>query len=450
MNKMRHYFTTFVLIRGFFIALLGSAFIYLDYFAFSATWVNTLFGIASLYLLLQSETKIWFIAGTFFGLFWFWWIALSLIHYHMLWAAPIEILIIMLSYGALFWIIAWVAEKLSSIIANIHVGWIYPPKSIGTLKSKVGEPTLHELIIKTIGLLLLSYVHPFSFDWFKPELMFVESYLGIEKWQFGIVLMGIVLTLWQKNFYYLILILLAYTPLPTHTSHIPHDITLVTTHTSVHDKWNKALHQAQFNTLFKHIDRAIESKKKLVILPESVFPVFLNRDQALLTKLQERAKHISIVTGGLYWDGKTPRNSTYIFTNGHVSIANKVLLVPFGEANPLPDFLSDWVNEVFYDGAVDYKASDKVTDYKIDGITYRNAICFEATAEKLYEKDKEGHRPKNMIVLSNNGWFHPSIESSLQKLLLLYYNKKYGTTIYHAINMSTSYIIQKGKVFTQN
>ena len=51
-----------------------------------------------------------------------------------------------------------------------------------------------------------------------------------------------------------------------------------------------------------------------------------------------------------------------------------------------------------------------------------------------------------MIVLSNNGWFVPSTEPTLQKLLLLYYNKKYDTTIYHSINMSPSYIIQDGMI----
>jgi apolipoprotein N-acyltransferase len=264
------------------------------------------------------------------------------------------------------------------------------------------------------------------------------------------VLLGIVLTLWQKKFLYLLVILFAYSPLPTRTPNTQQNIALVTTHTSVHDKWDKALHPKQFDVLFKQIDHAIDAGKKLVILPESVFPVFINRDQTLLQKLQEKAKHISIVTGGLYWDGKTPRNSTYIFTNGQVSIANKVLLVPFGEANPLPDFLSDWVNEVFYDGAVDYKASDKVIDYQIDGITYRNAICFEATSEKLYEKNKEGKRPQNMIVLSNNGWFHPSIEPSLQKLLLQYYSRKYGTTIYHSINMSESYVLSNEGFYKQD
>ena len=134
-----------------------------------------------------------------------------------------------------------------------------------------------------------------------------------------------------------------------------------------------------------------------MILPESVFPLFIHRSEELLEKLEEKAEHTSIVTGGLYWDGKTPRNSTYIFTDGKIAVANKVILVPFGESNPLPEFLSNWVNKVFYDGAVDYVASRNVTDYTIDGEIYRNAICFEATSEKLYEGN-----PENMIVMSNN------------------------------------------------
>ena len=239
--------------------------------------------------------------------------------------------------------------------------------------------------------------------------------------------------------------MLTYSPTQTTILSTSHDIQLITTHTTVQDKWDESKHMSQFKNIFMSIDKAIENKQTLVILPESVFPIFLNRNHLLIKRLEERAKHISIVVGGLYWDGKTPRNSTYIFTNGTMSIANKVLLVPFGESNPLPDFMSNWINDIFYDGAVDYVASANITDYSIDGITYRNAICFEATSEKLYEKDQNGERPKNMIVLSNNGWFTPSIEPTLQKLLLQYYSKKYGTTIYHAVNMSKSYILRDDK-----
>jgi len=418
MNKISQYFSTLELTKGFLIALLSSAFIYLHYWGFSHPLVNTILGIVTLYLLLKEGEKVWFISGAFIGLFWFWWIALSLQHYGMVWAVPIEIVIIMLSYGILFWLIAWVSHKITSFLPTSN--------------------TLLPLILKALGLLILSYIHPFAFDWLKPELMFVESYIGIEKWQFAVILSAIVLSIWKQRFIYLLLIVFAYqSNLSTHIKS-EDKITLITTHTSVQDKWNETLHPEQFENVFKHIDQAIEDKKRLIILPESVFPIFLNRSK-LLDRLQEKAKQISIVTGGLYWDGKTPRNSTYIFTNNNISVANKVILVPFGESNPLPDFLSDWVNQIFYDGAVDYVASENVIDYKIDGKTYRNAICFDATSEKLYEG-----KPKNMIVLSNNGWFIPSIEPTLQKLLLQYYSKKYDTTIYHAINMSESYVIQNG------
>ncbi len=302
-------------------------------------------------------------------------------------------------------------------------------------------PYISSLTLKATGLLVLSYLHPFGFDWFKPELMFVNSYLGIEKWQFALILIAMILSIWKRQFLYLFLVVFAYQPATISIPSIPDTVQLVTLNTPVEDKWKKELHTKQFDAVFEIIDKVIDDNKTLIILPESVFPIFLNYDKTLIAKFKERAKRISIVVGGLYWDGKTPHNSTYIFTNGKITIANKVLLVPFGESNPLPDFLSDWVNKVFYDGAVDYKASENVIDYTIDGITYRNAICFEATSEKLYDG-----KPKNMIVLSNNGWFTPSTEPTLQRLLLQYYSKKYGTTIYHSVNMSESYVIQSGKV----
>ena len=415
--KIRRYFSTLELTKGFFIALLSSAFIYLDHWGFTSPLINTILGILALYLLLQENQKVWFTTGFFIGFFWFWWIALSLKHYGHMWAIPAEILLISLIYGVLFWIFAWSAEKLSS---------------------KLYFPSV---FFKALALLLCSYLHPFGFDWFKPELLFIESYLGIQKWQFALILLASVLSIWRRQLAYLLIIVFAYQPPLTATNLPSSDIKLVTTHTSVQDKWNETLHPEQFEHLFKEVDQAIKEGKRLVILPESVFPLFLNRSEALIEKLKERAKHISIVTGGLYWDGRTPRNSTYIFTDNKITVANKVILVPFGESNPLPDFLSNWVNRVFYDGAVDYVASEDVTDYKIDDKIFRNAICFEATSERLYEG-----KPENMIVLSNNGWFTPSIEPTLQKLLLQYYSKKYGTTIYHAVNMSDSYVVKNGEV----
>ncbi len=426
---MSQYFNTLEITRGFLTALTGSLFIYLSYRGIDQPFIHTLLGLAFFYILLPATVPVWFWTGFFVGQFWFWWIGLSFLHYQMPWAIPFVVLSIGLVYGILFWSIAKLSERAEKLLQK-YTYYLSP---------------LPSLILKSLGLLSMSYIHPLSFDWYKPELLFVESFLGIDKWHFAIILFAITLALWRKQLLFLLLILLTYAPLPTKHPKIDPAVTIVATDTTIEEKWNPSLQLQQYQRLFEEIDEAIKRGKDLVILPESVFPVFLNRDPALFDALKQRASKINIVTGALYWDGKTPRNSTYIFTrDGKVTVANKVVLVPFGERNPLPDFLSKWVNRIFYDDAVDYKADTQLTDYTIEGTRYRNAICFEATSEKLYEG-----KPANMIVLSNNGWFTPSIEPTLQRLLLQYYSRKYGTTIYHAVNMSPSYIISDGKRFKE-
>ena len=398
--------------------------------------VDTLFGLLSVALLLYGNARVWFFAGLFFGLFWFWWIGLSFIHYQMSWAIPFAVLFIALIYATLFWTIAKLSEIVEKRLQNYTYSLLPTPYSLSPLPS---------LILKSLGLLSMSYIHPLSFDWFKPELMFVQSYLGIEKWQFALILAVLVLSLYRRTLVFLPLLLLAWQPTLKDTPQTSdRTIALVTTHTPVEAKWDRTQQPAQFHRLLQEIDRAIDTHASTVILPETAFPVYLERTPWLYLALQNRARNINIVTGALYWEDGIPRNSTYIFhKNGTIERANKVLLVPFGEKNPLPDFLSDWVNKVFYDGAVDYKADNNITDYMLGNVRYRNAICFEATSEKLYEG-----RPKHMIVLSNNGWFVPSIEPTLQRLLLQYYAKKYGTIIYHAVNMAPSYTIIRGEVHT--
>jgi apolipoprotein N-acyltransferase len=415
--KIRHHFNTLELTKGFGIALLSSAFIYLNACGFCYPLVDTILGLTALYFLLKSHAKIWFYFGGFVGLFWFWWIPLSFKHYDMTWASPIGASVIMLTYALLLGTMAWGSEKIPR--------WLH-----------LSDP-IFSLALKGFSLWIVSFIHPFTFDWFKPELMFVDSYFGVEKWRFLIILTAIVFALWKEKLVYLLLALLSYQPNTAIMTQPPNTIALVRTDTPIEIKWDTFFQRIQLDTIFKEIDTAIQKKQHLIVFPESVFPLFLNLEPKLLGQLQERASKIAIVTGGLYWDGTTAHNTTYIFTQDQMTVANKVVLVPFGESNPLPHFLSEWVNQIFFDGAVDYEASSNVTDYEINGVSYRNAICFEATSERLYDGE-----PENMIVLSNNGWFTPSIEPTLQKLLLQYYSRKYGTTIYHAVNMSEVYMIQ--------
>ncbi len=419
--KIGKYFTTYSITAGLLIAGLGSAFIYLAWLGLSNRLIETITALLFFWFLLPSERQVWFWNGFFLSLFWFWWILVSFKHYQMLWAIPLGALFISLSYGGIFWLIAWLDEMFSG----------YMSRYIGALANMP--------YIKTVGLLLLSHLHPLGFDWLKPELMFVHSYLGVCTWQFALVLLAIMLAQYRKNSLFLLLLVLAYSPVKTAVTYQDSNSSIVLsgTMTTVVDKWNPKLFSVHITEVLGAIDQAIAQGKQIIILPESVFPFFLNREPRILDALRKRSFQIAIVIGALYLDGKIHRNSTFIFKEGKYSIANKVLLVPFGESNPLPQWAGKWVNQIFFDGAVDYIASAKPTDFDVNGTRYRNAICYEATSEQLYTDV-----PKQMIVISNNAWFIPSVEPTEQRLLLEFYSRKYGTTIYHSVNMSPSYTIR--------
>ncbi|CAA6812472.1 MAG: Apolipoprotein N-acyltransferase (EC [uncultured Sulfurovum sp.] len=422
--KISDYFTINNITRGFFIALLSAASLYLDWFGFVNYFINTILGILTFYYLLQANRKIWFWFGFFMATLWFWWLMVSFKNYGFAWAIPLGLLISSSTFAFLFSLSAWLSEYLGQKFSKTYSNLIV-------------------LLIKAIILLLFSYIHPFGFDWYKPELIFTNSYIGIEKWQFALVLIAIVSAIYKKQLLFLLVIIGAY-PYASHfetPTKLSDNIALSNFQISVIDKWKHELQQQHINMTFQTINRAINQKKSLVILPESIFALYLNKQPLLMQELLERSEEISIVLGALYMDETIPRNSTYIFKNGEYSVANKVVLVPFGERNPLPEWMGKIINKLFYDGAPDYVAAQKPIDYEVAGKTFRNAICYEACSEELYVG-----KPKNMIVISNNGWVSPSIEPTQQKILLQYYSKKYGTTIYHSVNMSDSYIIQKGKV----
>lgn len=422
--KISEYSTINKITKGLFIALLSSLFLYLDWFGFVNHFLNTIFGLLGLYLLLQNDKKVWFWFGFFMATLWFWWISVSFSNYGFAWAIPIGVLLTALTYAFLFAIFASLSEFIGTKLSDKYQEFI-------------------QLSLKALSLLLFSYVHPFGFDWYKPELIFTNSYLGIEKWQFSIVLVGLLLSLYLRRLYLIAFVLMAY-PYSTHfepSLSLEKNISLTNFTINVQDKWNPYLQQSHINQVFQKIDQAIREKKETIILPESIFALFLNKQKNLMQGLLARSKKINIIVGALYRDGEIPRNSTYIFQDGDYTIANKVVLVPFGEANPLPSFLGKFINKLFFDGAPDYSAASTPTDYQLGTKTFRNAICYEACSEALYEGE-----PQRMIVISNNGWVANSIEPTQQKILLQYYSKKYSTTIYHSVNMSPSYIVQKGKV----
>ena len=202
-------------------------------------------------------------------------------------------------------------------------------------------------------------------------------------------------------------------------------------------KWQKEYVNDLIENNFLQIEEAIKNKKDLIVLPETTFAFILNRKTEILERLLELSYTIDIIVGSLYVENREIFNASYHFSSGNYEVAKKVVLVPFGEEIPFPKFMVDLINNIFYDGASDYSKASSPTDFLIKGEKFRNAICYEATTDKIFENIAN---TKYMIAISNNAWFIPSIEPTLQHLLLKYYSKKYGVMIYHIVNGSSNNI----------
>lgn len=405
MNAFKSFFSLLELQTALILALCFSAFIYLFHFGFEFYLLNTLLGLYAFYLLIISNRKTLFFAGFIIGLLWFYWIGFSFRYYGLSWAVPFVALGFAFIYGFVFFLVALPSHP----------------------------------ILRAVMLFLLSLFEPFDFNWLQPELLFVHSYFGIEKWQYGLILMALALavTFKTKKGYLFLLLLLPALDLSAHLQkEHPLNIALIQTNLDQERKWNRFYIPQIIKENLVSIDRAIQENKDLVILPESAFPLFLNRDPALMHTLKEKSRQISIVTGSLYYENDHNFNASYFFHGGELQVAKKMILVPFGEYIPLPSFLSRPINKAIFGGTSDYMSANEPTDFQIKGFNFRNAICYEATCHELF-KDK----PSLMIATSNNAWFAPSIEPSIQKLLMQFYAKKSNTIILHAANSAGGGII---------
>jgi len=394
------------ILLGILTALLFSSFIYFEQYHLTNKIINTLFGLGSLALFLYIPRKSILIAGFLIGILWFYWIGYSFEYQGVGYMTPI----ITFSFGVIYLL-------------------FFAPLAF-----------TDKAYIRAILIFILSFIEPFDWNWLQIEVIFVDSYIGVYKYQLFMLLTALALpSLLPSKFKYvpLVLLLFAINYGYPEQKDAPLKIKLVQTNIKQEDKWKSINLSPTVEMIFQEIQNAIDNKYQVIVFPESVFPIFLNRHKLLMTRLLEKSKEISIVAGSLMIENHKDYNVTYMFDNGKYHVAKKLVLVPFGEYIPLPKFAQDYINNTFFSGASDFVTATQPTDFIIQGVKFRNAICYEATCQEIYSGDVS-----YLLASSNNAWFAPSIEPTLQKLLLKYYARKNGVTIYHAANYKGTGVIK--------
>lgn len=389
-----------------FVAFCASLFLYLETINIEAKLLNTILIAVAIYLWLGANKKESLFIGFFVGLFWFWWISLSFRYTDF---PPLALVVpfgVALVYAVIFWLVSFL-------------------------------PIWGRAIFFAFGLLI---IEPFGFAWMKLDLMTTNTLFSANFYALPLLLFGFTMIYLIRSSYKYLAILPIFVafvlPTPTTPSMPNLKIYLANSSISQDIKWEKHMLKPQIAKALKEIDEAIAAGYEIVVLPEAVVPYFLNMMPDLIDDITIRSSEITIVMGALFWEDKIPYNSTYIFNDRDLIVANKMFLVPFGEGNPLPKWMGRAINNIFFEGASDYKTAKEPTDYTVKGTVFRNAICYEAAIERMYQD-----APDYMIAISNNGWFVPSIEPAMQRLFMKLYAKRYGVVVFHASNQSPSEIV---------
>ncbi|MBF7069429.1 apolipoprotein N-acyltransferase [Campylobacter volucris] len=402
--------TIFKIIKAFFSALLISNCIYFSFFEnLFLEFISPFLSIYGLVLLLRSKNKMsYFFTGFFIGILWFWWIGLSSIYFNLSYLIPIEILIIGIVYGFLFFICYFLKFD----------------------------------FLRLCGIFLLSFIHPLGFDWLNWGIL---SVYGIFEASYkGVIVIFLIAYFYYEGYisrYYkmaiiLILILIGAQYEQKYAQDLNLNYKLIQTNISQDQKFIQENLQAHSNMIIDEILEAIKEKKELIIFPETAFAFALNKSPYYIQALKELSHKIIIIVGAISTTTTNTYNSTYVFNNGDIEIFNKYYLVPFGEEIPI---FKNFFKKYFYN-LDEFSKGEKLNQYTLNNQIITNAICYEATKEKLYQNSNI------IIAISNNAWFNHSSQYKLQNLLLKFYANNYNVNIYHATNGKESMVIKPKEI----
>lgn len=386
--------------------------------------------------------RFWF--GFFVGVFGFYWIALSFRFQDLDIAIPFAIVAIGLIYGILFWFLCY----------------------------------FQNLVFRFVAMLLLFVIHPLDFNWLN--IVYFSSYSVFEASMLSMLCVSFALYVIVANntLYWLapILLLIAFDYNMQIQKPKLHAKIIETTY-SQDMRWLPNNQEYIIENNLLEINNAIKEGYSLVILPETAFPFALNLETDVYNKLLELSHHITIATGAIriqdsnithptnlkqskkqtqtFTLDKPPNietiqkeryinkpnmkagyyNTTYIFSKGFVLVADKNVLVPFGETLPFNDFLSP-VFEWFFGDTFGFNSGNGLVSFILQGFHIAIANCYEGTMDLPYTTGA-----KYILMLSNNAWFSPSTQHFMQQMIAKYYARNYQVFIYHSTNYTPKAII---------
>ena len=151
---------------------------------------------------------------------------------------------------------------------------------------------------------------------------------------------------------------------------------------------------------------ALSTDSDMIVLSESVFPFFIQNDNATFNYFLNNSREKSIILGNIRYDKNLWHyNSAFFFENENYDYYDKIRLVPFGEYFPLK-FITRPISRYFFGDAEDFKKGVRPKIFHTNkGVKIFPVICYESAFYGLFRDVFKYEIPNMIVVLSNDSWF---------------------------------------------
>lgn len=171
------------------------------------------------------------------------------------------------------------------------------------------------------------------------------------------------------------------------------------------EKWLSEKREEIKNQVISMIEIASKSNTDLILLPEAVFPFFIQADNETFNYLTKTSLKKDIILGNIRYDQKLNYyNSAFFFSKGSYQYYDKVHLVPFGEYFPLK-LITAPISRYFFGDAKDFSSGTTHKIFALNNFKILPLICYESAFYYIVYNVFKEELPDMLVILSNDSWF---------------------------------------------
>lgn len=174
-------------------------------------------------------------------------------------------------------------------------------------------------------------------------------------------------------------------------------------------KWDEKSSNMVINYNKKLIEKALKENTDLLVLPEAVFPVFLELHKDLYDYLLDVSYKKPILLGNIRMDFINNKyfNSIFYINKGKIYLYDKIHLVPFGEYFPLQKLFKP-IKYYFFGESDAFSRGTSTHTFQLKNFIIAPLICYEGAYTGLVQQFMK-KKPDFIVINTNDSWFGDSI-----------------------------------------